>query len=115
MKPEDMQYPPNPYTTDPGERIPRHDRAGSLLILKKSLGTFSLNGLPLFHFEWDCPECGRTCHEKRSKEPQGDGLLCEECIPCDHSDRDAHCCLLCGEELGEWDACRAETLFEGDR
>jgi hypothetical protein len=27
---------------------------------------------------------------------------------CDHSDRDTHCCLICGKDLGEDDAAAAE-------
>lgn len=28
---------------------------------------------------------------------QDDGSDCQKC--CDHSDKDAHCCLICGAEL----------------
>lgn len=39
-----------------------------------------------------CLKCRDTGETK-------DGEACKEC--CDHSDRDAHCCLICGEEI-DW-------------
>lgn len=55
---------------------------------------------------FDCSGLGRI--------PRGptDTAQCPICdgtglLECDHSDRDAHCCLICGFELGESDFCRA--------
>lgn len=31
---------------------------------------------------------------------------------CDHSDKDSHCCLICGADLGEYWACRAEDAAD---
>lgn len=38
----------------------------------------------------------------------------EDIEPCDHSDRDAYCCLICGADLTELDV-EASEYFEGDR
>lgn len=46
---------------------------------------------------YTCPNESKDCTEDEQ---------CVEC--CDHSDRDSHCCLICGAELGEWYAARAE-------
>lgn len=45
-----------------------------------------------------CEECGAEAEYD----------TCEEC--CEHGDCDSHCCLICGKDMAESFACRAESL-----